>query len=146
MKNFPDKPKNDFEFYYNDRIEPTPVPAQQRGGCLTAYLIYLIFGNLIALAYFMSEASNILSSSEIYLNANEIRLFLLILIPVQLAIIAFAIALWKWKRWGYYGLRFGYGISLIFNLLGGNLIGVVGSVIGLVFLVYLVGPVKEMLE
>jgi hypothetical protein len=149
MNNFPEKNKNDFEFYYKDneteKAKPAP-PDKQRAGCLTAYLIYLIFGNVIALLFFLNEAINVIRNSHDYKTPNEAFLLVLVLIPIQLLVVGCAIALWKWKRWGYIGLRIGYGISLMINLVMGNLLGVVGAFIGLGFLMVLVNPIKDLLE
>jgi hypothetical protein len=55
------------------------------------------------------------------------------LIGLSFANLVFAIALWRWKRWGMYGLVASALVILVINLLGGvgplALLGLVGPVI-----------------
>jgi hypothetical protein len=104
------------------RTRPTYAADKERGGCLTAYLVFLMIGAVISGLRIL-----ILSSDE---TNNVSSDFLVILIAVVLAHIACIIGLWNWKRWGYYGLLLSYGIGFVVGLLANELPGVVGGLVG----------------
>lgn len=114
---------------------------KKRGGCLTAWLVFLILANLlIALLHLVSVAIARRPIPE--LPAWVMPLSVL----AALANCVFAIGIWKWKRWGLYGF---IGLSLIgfaVNLMTTGFALAVPGLVGLVILVVLVRPVWRHLE
>jgi hypothetical protein len=104
------------------RTSPTYAPDKERGGCLTAYLVFLMIGAVVSGLRFLT-----LSSDETNNISSD---FLIILIAVVLAHIACIVGLWNWKRWGYYGLLLSYGIGFVVGLLANELSSVVGGLVG----------------
>ena len=57
-----------------------------------------------------------------------------------------AVALWRWKKWGYYGLMAVYGIGIVRALLSGNIIGVIGSMVAAFIILSVIQDRIEMFE
>lgn len=99
---------------------PTPVPPVQaqppiytgkkRHGCLTTWLILMIIGN------FYSIIANLVSMKSIinFYGTSTISVLLLCLLGV--ANILFVIALFRWKKWGFYGFAASSVLVFILNL------------------------------
>ena len=64
----------------------------------------------------------------------------------QCLVTACAVAVWKWQKWGYYGLIVAYGIQAVLMLAAGSILAVGGSIIGLIILVLLVHSRSSMFE
>jgi hypothetical protein len=100
-----------------------------RGGCLTAFLILAIIGNsLTGLYYLYTGISNV--------ETERLIVFLLPFLVSVLAVV-FAIAMWKFKKWGVYGYAGLLIINAILNLLAGGWTQLLATAIGLVILLYL---------
>jgi len=113
----------------------TNVP--KRGGCLTAFLMFaLTISPLIGLSYLLiaSEIQRLLPSVPGWV------------VPVYsfvaIADFVFALAIWKWKKWGVYGYAATYIIVIIINLsVGLPIYGALLGLAGLAIFVSLIRPV-----
>lgn len=99
---------------------------RERGGCLTAWLIFLGIAAALALVFGLLSAGNAGPVSLIYLGGGVV-----ILVGV--------VGVWQLKKWGYYTLMTWYTLGLIVNILtlcvqsssgGGALPYAIGAVIG----------------
>ncbi len=104
---------------------------KRRHGCLTAWLIFLIVANSLGLlgnAYFaLNPKVYETTVAQQGLRAVPSLTFLLLTCLSALSI-ACAIALFKWKKWGFYGflgvsvaafiINLSIGINLVQSLLG----------------------------
>ena len=103
---------------------PTPPPSlKQRHGCLTAWLTLMIILNSVF--SFMYLASAVGASSTLRIPTFA----LLLLSLVGVANVACAIALFKWKKFGFYGFIATSAVAFIVNLSIG--LGIVPSLLGL---------------
>ena len=95
----------------------------KRHGCLTTFLVLMVVSNAVtALLY--------LTNGEV-IAANFPRAFpgaFVVIAVVCLCNIAFAVALFQWKRWGFYGFAATGVIVLGVNLSIG--VGVIQSLFG----------------
>ena len=115
---------------------PDPMPNQfnlrmkQRHGCLTAWLIFVITANALgSLVYFFdsSVVASTLPSSKTWAIP--------VIAVLGVANIAFAIALFQWKRWGFYGLVLSTLIGFAVNIaIGTNPAEALVNLIGLAIL------------
>lgn len=100
-----------------------PPPLKQRHGCLTAWLtIMIILNSIISLVYMASAAG---ASSALRLPTFA----LLLLSLVGIANVACAIALFKWRKAGFYGFIGTSAVAFVVNLSIG--LGIVPSLLGL---------------
>jgi hypothetical protein len=99
-----------------------PPPLKHRHGCLTAWLtIMIILNSITSLVYLASAAG----SSE-----SRLPTFALLLLSLGgIANVACAIALFKWKKAGFYGFIGTSVVAFIVNLSIG--LGIVPSLLGL---------------
>jgi hypothetical protein len=88
---------------------------KQRHGCLTAWLVLVIVANtLTALAY-------VLGQSAVAANLPAGRGWVVPVLAVFAAAnVIFAIALFQWRRWGFYGIVASSVVALVVNLLVGG--------------------------
>ena len=108
---------------------------------MTAFLVLMLIVNpLVALQYLVGGA----------MIKQSLPSFPTALLPVlallTFANLAFAIAIWKWKRWGLYGFIASSAIAFLINL---TTIGVGTALLGLlgvVLLAVLVRPVWSQME
>ena len=102
---------------------PQPI-RPTRGGCLSLMLIgMLILSPLAAIDYFISISPSVgqpLSNLPPWIRA--------LLGTSGLAQFVFVIAIWKWKKWGMYGLA---GLSVIVFLLNAIYISILSGILGL---------------
>ena len=98
---------------------------QQRGGCLTAFLIFqfvvfipLFFSSLIVWLAFTDEIP--LEFREIFVETAGITLdsVILILLGFMLFNLIFCLGIWKWKLWGAWGLIVLAGLSIVLSFIG----------------------------
>ncbi|NJL63043.1 MAG: hypothetical protein HC903_15920 [Methylacidiphilales bacterium] len=104
---------------------------KRRHGCLTAWLIFMIVANSLGLlgnAYFAlnPKAYEVTAVQQGLRAVPSLTFFLLTCLSAFS--IACAIALFKWKKWGFYGflcisvtafiINLSIGISLLQSLLG----------------------------
>jgi hypothetical protein len=107
--------------------EPSsPPPADpQRHGCLTAWLVLMIIAN--AATVFMTPLS-IPSMRQAGLDPSPIGIGVIVLCGI--ANIIFAIALFRWMKWGFYGFVATSAVALVTNLMMG--LSIAASLFGLV--------------
>lgn len=109
--------------------------SKQRHGCLTAFLILMIIANSAsALGYFL--AGDVIQRSVPGIPAWSIP----VLGILSLFNLACAVALFYWKRWGFYGFVVSSVTALVMNLYFG--IDLVRSLSGLLGLVILYGVLQ----
>jgi hypothetical protein len=104
--------------------------AKQRHGCLTAWLILLIIVNsLVAVVY-------LFASSMIKANLPNAPAWTIPVLAVGcIANVVFAIALFQWKKWGFFGFIGTTILALAINLsLGLNVFQIVLGLLGIVIL------------
>jgi hypothetical protein len=118
----------------NEPIPNKPVPAKphrQMHGCLTTWLWLIIGMNIIG-----AVATLVMPSLE---DLPDLPGWYL---PVSTAatvfVIIFAVALLKWKAWGFWGLVALEGISVLINIAAsGNYWAIPGGLMGVAILVML---------
>lgn len=124
------KPKNEF-----DKPKNTPDQSagmyRERGGCLTVFLVLLIGWTAY---YLVDTISKLLGANNRFLLESSLMPLIAVALVVNVAILIFAVALWKWKRWGYYGLLALNLIQAVVMLLLGNIFGVVAAAVNLAVL------------
>jgi len=103
---------------------------KQRHGCLTAWLVLVIVVNsLTALLYvFFSRAiaANLPSSQGWAIPVLAI---------LAAANVAFAIALYRWQKWGFYGFLATSAVGFVINLvLGLNILQALFGLVGVAIL------------
>jgi hypothetical protein len=113
---YDEKPKNEFE-----KPEKLYAP-QERGGCLSVFLAGII-------------AVNVLFILHLCYTSNFLPL-LVVTMVVQGGVIACAVAIWNWKKWGIYGLALTYVIQAGVMLSAGDASAAVIS-IGALFVLFL---------
>ena len=110
----------------------TEQTIKKRHGCLTAWLILMIVANS-AMALFYLLGMQIMK--EAYPNV-PVWLFL-ILTPLGVFNLICAIALFNWKKWGFWGFCVSSVIAMIVNIFIG--LGIGQSVAGLLGIAFLYG-------
>jgi hypothetical protein len=102
---------------------------KQRHGCLTAWLILMIIANsLTSLAFFMG-------SQSVRLNFPMAPPWAFpVLGALGVINLVCAIALFKWKKWGFFGFAASSIVAFVVNLMVGvpilqALLGIVGFVV-----------------
>lgn len=115
------------------------MQTKQRHGCLTAWLILMMIGNAAtALIYLLTEPKQ-LPNSPIELNRTTMTLLCL----VSLINIIFAVGLWYWKKWAFFGFGLTAVLMFITNLNMG--IDIASAALGLIgiMLLFLVLQIKQ---
>jgi len=107
---------------YIKTTEPSPS-ALKRGGCLTTILIGMLILNPLTAIYFFIIAG----SSTNHSLSNTPAWIIPYLITGCVANFIFSIAIWKWKKWGLYGLA---GVSVIGFIINAIYIGILYSLLG----------------
>ncbi|PCJ94862.1 MAG: hypothetical protein COA50_10785 [Flavobacteriaceae bacterium] len=104
---------------------------EQRHGCITSWLLLMIFANSLAAVVYLFAGEII---SNISLNAISNSMLVLLVIS-SICNVFFTISLFKWKKWAFWGLVItSFGVFIINLSIG---IGVVQSIFGLVGIVIL---------
>lgn len=87
---------------------------KQRHGCLTAYLILVLVVNVIAFSAvpFLISIANL---ADIDIAPWQYVLGICTVVAETI----FVIALFKWKKWGFYGVVASYVVSIIVNTVRG---------------------------
>ena len=122
-------------------VQPPNDPAQQfnkvpeRGGCLTAFLIFMIIANAAAILLYLGMGEKIARASHLPSYTPAIMSLFGVLNLV------FAIMIYKWKKAGVIGIVINSAVILILNLALGMGVRSFGGVVGVVILVILVNPV-----
>lgn len=129
-----------------DTPTPTPPPAAplaegQRHGCLTTWLVLMIIANAATL---IMTPLSVPSMRQAGLNPSALGIGVIVICAV--ANIFFAIALFRWQRWGFYGFVATSAVALIANIamgvgIGPSLFGLVG--VALLFWVLNMGGAEK---
>lgn len=85
---------------------------KKRHGCLTAWLIMMIIGNALGSFAYLILEPNVLANEDIIMTKEQMVL-LGILGFINLS---FAIGLWYWKKWAFYGFALSGFLMFITNL------------------------------
>lgn len=113
---------------------------KQRHGCLTAYLIFMIvIGVLTAVTYVLGKSA----LQQMYAEAQMPALpdWVFIVLPAMAIFnVVCAIALFKWKKWGFYGFVISGLVAFGINMSLG--LGLATSVLGLAGLAILYGVLQ----
>ena len=130
---YDEKPKNEFQY-------EKPKNERERGGCLTAFLAVFIGLNMLSFLVVCSQ----MSSPRLSRYATG-PVFLVALV-VECIVVACAVGIWNWQKWGYYGLAAIYGLSVVVTLCSGNILSAIGSGVVLAILVSLVNAKIELFD
>jgi hypothetical protein len=65
---------------------------------------------------------------------------------LALANFVFAIAIWKWKKWGMYGFVGSAVVAFLVNLIGIGILGSLFGLVGLAILAFLLRPVWNQMD
>lgn len=109
---------------------------KDRGGCLSAFLAFVAFGNILTFFVQAGAMRSSRSAEAIIPIAGLIVLGILICVA----------GLWNWKRWGFIGLVSVFGLQVVLGLCTANLPAIVGGVLYLVILIALMNDKMDMLE
>jgi len=110
--------------------EPTAFQTKKRHGCLTAYLVLAIIANSATALLYVFGAEAVKRSTP-----NLPGWAFPVLIPLVLFNLACAIALLRWKKWGFWGLVASAVVTLGVNLtIGFGFSSVIVGVVGVLFL------------
>ncbi len=120
--------------------EETPIPesttqGKQRHGCLTAYLVVMIIANAAVAVMYLIGKEGIKQA----LPQMEDWVFP-VLIGVGIFNLVCAIALFRWKKWGFWGFVASSCLMLVINLSIG--LGIGQSIGGLVGVAVLYGVLQ----
>jgi hypothetical protein len=109
--------------------------AKQRHGCLTAFLILMIIANsILALIY-------LFGSGTIAATLPDAPKWVFPALGVACILnVVFAVALFAWKRWGFYGFAAMSVLSIVINMFIG--LGVGQSFSGLIGVAVLYGVLQ----
>ncbi len=118
---------------------------RKRGGCLTAFLVLmLVVSPLYVLVGLLPTSEGVSQSLTKWPQWAILMMGLL-----GLANFVFALAIWKWKRWGVYGFTGAAIVFFIANVIRGG-VSIYGALFGLALaigiLVRLVRPVWQKME
>jgi len=112
-----------------DTQSPPPslptAQAPQRHGCLITWLVFMIIANI---ATAVITPASIEGMKRAGLHPSPVGIGIIVI--CALANVAFAIALFRWYRWGFYSFLVTSAIALIVNLSMG--LGIAQCLFGLV--------------
>ena len=116
----------------DNATQPPSLSTQQppqRHGCLTAWLIFMLIANA---ATAIVTPLSIAGMRQAGLQPSPVGIGVIVVCAI--ANIAFAVALFRWQRWGFYGFIATSAIALIANLslgvgIGRSLFGLIGIVL-----------------
>jgi hypothetical protein len=113
----------------------------KRGGCLTAFLIFMLITNpLVAIYYFVS-------GSSVTQALPAMPAWIIPILGVgSIANFIFALAIWKWKKWGMYGFAASAGIVFFINAIYINILTALWGLVGIGLLAYLLRQVWSQME
>lgn len=115
------------------------METKKRHGCVTAWLILMIIANSITAISYLLMGDTILEN----LPNPTSKSTLILLAILGLANLAFAILLFQWKKWAFWGFTASALITLVINLsiglsIGQSLLGLLGFI-----LLYVVLQIKQ---
>jgi ABC-type multidrug transport system permease subunit len=109
---------------------------KQRHGCVTAWLVLMIFANSLTAVIYLFASDMIIKN----LPGNVSTPMLILLGIIGIGNIVFSVLLFQWKKVGFWGFLLTSIASLIINLSIG--LGIGQSVIGLVGIAILYGVLQ----
>ncbi len=115
-----------------EAVAPPPAgisAPRKHSGCLTAFLAFAVVGNALLGLITWGMASSVSSSSQGILIFSGL---------LNIAGVGFAIAIYKWKKWGVYGYIAVIGITMMLNLGFGDVVSAVRGFIPIALLLYLI--------
>lgn len=110
------------------------IPERKRGGCLTAYLVVIAIINVLVGALFG------------ILGLQNLDWIILLGAMLTVVNVVFVIGIWKWKKWGVYGLGVTLGLGITAALISMQFSSAVPPLSSLAVLIYLVRPVWHLME
>jgi len=110
-------------------MENTEIKEKKRGGCITAFLIFMFIINPLLSIYYLAAGEAVKQALP-----NIPDWAMPVLAIFGLVNLGLAIAVWNWKRFGIYGFWISAIIVLIINLSIGlspvqSLFGLLGPII-----------------
>ncbi len=139
MTYFDDKPKNDFS---DLGFEKPKNDLRERGGCLTAFIGYIVIVNIGVLLLTLSVRTSLPSAAD----TGMVDFLVGIQALFTGAALFCAYGLWNWKKWGYQGLMALYGLNIVLSILSGQLNAITGSFVGIALLYYVMKDKRHLLE
>ena len=121
---------------------PAPPTDRRRGGCLTAFLLAMMIINpLVAILY-------LAAGSLVQKGLPDAPSWAIPVLGIFCIVnLACAIALWRWKRWGFYGFVVSAIVALVINIIIGlPAHQIIAGPVGVIILYVLVRPVWDQLE
>lgn len=109
----------------------TIIPQRKRHGCLTAYLILMLIAN---------SATALFTTFAVINNIDMVHWALPIVAVCGFFNLACAIALLRWKKWGFWGFCISAMIIFIANLIIG--VDAASALLGLVGIAVLFGVLQ----
>ena len=107
--------------------KPTSPSVKQRHGCLTTYLVLAIIANSATALLYLLGREAIRRSSPQHIPDWVIAVCLFNLVC--------AIALFRWKKWGFWGLVVSAAVALCVNIaIGLGSLAAIGGVVGVLLL------------
>ena len=114
---------------------------RRRGGCLTAFLILMLIANTLTGLYYLLAGSTVRQSLPT-VPAWAIPVLGLF----ALANFVFAIATWKWKRWGMYGFVGSAVVIFLVNMISVGILAALLGLVGVAILAFLLRPVWSQMD
>lgn len=128
-------------------VDRSPYP-KERSGWLSALLIF-IFGLNAFFIFMLFDAATKAGNTNFRFygsSADEVFPLLAISFAVTCVQMACVVALWNYRRWGYYGLLIGYVLAFFMNVLSGAFPTAIGNLVFLGLVFALVNPIDNVLD
>ena len=111
-----------------------------RGGCLTSWLVLIIIANVYSIYSTFAHYSHFFVTYGVY--AGPVLWYFIVYLLLDITILGGAIALFLWRRWGFYLIVGCLIMSIFLDILRGApstsiILYLVGRSIGLVLLFWL---------
>jgi hypothetical protein len=100
-------------------IPPTSPERPKRGGCLTTFLVW----NLIVIAIFVIWNIYVAINADMYVNPDVARAEGIFLVLADINQIIGCIALFYWRKWGFYQILGGVGVICLIVFLSKDTLG-----------------------
>lgn len=109
--------------------------AKNRHGCLTAWLVLMLLGNSVTAVSYLQAGGNIRQTLP-----NMPEWAIPVLIVASLFNVVCTIALFQWKKWGFWGFCATSIVALVVNLSIG--LGIASALAGLLGVLLLYGVLQ----
>ena len=113
---------------------------KNRHGCLTAWLVFIVITSAVGAVILLSSQSILGEVDSQEALASTPSWVLPISIALLLLNIVFTLALFSWKKWGFWGLLANYTASFVIDMSTGTDIG--SALLGLLGLAILYGVLQ----